>query len=191
MMRHTRFLVVGPFTVAAISLISLAALSAPPPGEAKRSGDAHGSNPTFAFGSVISGQDVRHVFTLVNERDEPLKIAKVRATCGCTLADDWEREVPAGGTWTLPVTLKTERLRGDVRKTVVVEVAGPHAQRIEFALAGHVQPHFEITPSRNLIFTWTERAEPTAAEDHDYEPARRAGRHHQGRGRTTRPSRSR
>ncbi len=114
-----------------------------------------------AFGNAVAGEDIHHVFELANPGSAPLTIESVRANCGCTTTDDWEREVPAGGTWSLPVTLKTERLHGDVRKTVVVEVAEPHAQRIEFALAGRVQPHFEITPSRNLIFAWTEKAQPT------------------------------
>ena len=148
------------FAVSA-TLVGLAAQSLGPQTSFTTAVAAGDTSPSFEFGSVVAGQDVRHTFTLVNERDEPLKIDKVRATCGCTTTDDWTREVPAGGTWSLPVTLKTERLRGDVRKTIVVEVAEPHAERIEFALAGHVQPHFDITPSRNVIFAWTKNAQPT------------------------------
>jgi hypothetical protein len=55
--------------------------------------------PTFEFGTVVAGMDVEHIFRLINQGDEP-----------------------AGATWTLPVTLKTDRLHGEVRKQIVVHV---------------------------------------------------------------------
>ena len=167
-------------SLAALAAVAIAAVGvgsgpwnqAAPPSLPARAADFTAPVPTYEFGTVVSGVDVQHVFELSNPGDTVLKIKTVRATCGCTVTDGWEREVPAGGTWTLPVTLKTARLHGDVRKEIVVHVgrAVPAATKtagetrpteIRFALAGHVQPHFDFSPNRNLIFAWTNKAKPT------------------------------
>jgi hypothetical protein len=114
--------------------------------------------PTHDFGAVIAGEDVYHVFELPNNTTAALKIEKVYATCGCTVAEDWAPDVPASGVWLLPVTLHTDRLSGDTRKTVVVEIAG--AEPIEFVLEGHVQPHFDIAPPLGFIFACPGGASP-------------------------------
>ncbi len=51
----------------------------------------------FDFGKIPQGKPVNHVFDVTNISKEPLKIANVQASCGCT-TPEWDREnaIPAG-----------------------------------------------------------------------------------------------
>jgi hypothetical protein len=45
----------------------------------------------YDFGKIPQGKPVHHVFTVVNSGQQPLKIANVQASCGCT-TPEWDRE---------------------------------------------------------------------------------------------------
>ena len=50
------------------------------------------------FGKIPQGKPVTTVFEVSNSGKEPLKIANVQASCGCT-TPEWDKEnpIPAGG----------------------------------------------------------------------------------------------
>lgn len=48
---------------------------------------------------------LEHSFTLVNRHDVPVVVKTVRADCGCVAPHAELRAIPAGGTWTLPVSM--------------------------------------------------------------------------------------
>ena len=52
----------------------------------------------FDFGKIPQGKPVTHAFEVSNVGKEPLKIANVQASCGCT-TPEWEKdkEIPSGG----------------------------------------------------------------------------------------------
>ena len=102
------------------------------------------------FGQVIAGEPVEHTFTLTNRSDRPLVIENVRTTCGCTVTDEWAKQVPPGGTWTLPVTLKTDRIDGDTRKTI--KVTTTDRKEIHLVLAGRAVQRFTYSPRRVFLF---------------------------------------
>jgi len=49
------------------------------------------------FGKIPQGKPVHYVFTVTNSSNQPLKIANVQASCGCT-TPEWDKEnaIPAG-----------------------------------------------------------------------------------------------
>lgn len=51
----------------------------------------------YDFGKIPQGKPVHHIFTVTNIGQEPLKIANVQASCGCT-TPEWDKEtaIPAG-----------------------------------------------------------------------------------------------
>ena len=51
----------------------------------------------YDFGKIPQGKPVHHVFTVTNLSNQPLKIANVQASCGCT-TPEWDKEnaIPAG-----------------------------------------------------------------------------------------------
>lgn len=48
------------------------------------------------FGDITQGDKVQHVFTFTNSGNEPLILANVETTCGCT-ASNWPRDPIAPG----------------------------------------------------------------------------------------------
>lgn len=51
----------------------------------------------YDFGKIPQGKPVHHVFIVTNKGKEPLKIANVQASCGCTTPEwDKDTEIPAG-----------------------------------------------------------------------------------------------
>ncbi|MEP7165792.1 MAG: DUF1573 domain-containing protein [Ferruginibacter sp.] len=45
----------------------------------------------FDFGKIPQGKPVHHIFTVTNMGLQPLKIANVQASCGCT-TPEWDKE---------------------------------------------------------------------------------------------------
>lgn len=45
----------------------------------------------FDFGKIPQGKPVHHIFTVTNTSQQPLKIANVQASCGCT-TPEWDKE---------------------------------------------------------------------------------------------------
>lgn len=51
----------------------------------------------YDFGKIPQGKPVTHIFAVTNISQQPLKIANVQASCGCT-TPEWDKEnaIPAG-----------------------------------------------------------------------------------------------
>lgn len=79
------------------------------------------ASPIFDFGMGKSGDIIRHRFTLKNPFDDPLRIASVASSCGCTvLPDERPREIAPGSVCELPVMVKLPHQRGEFQSTVVI-----------------------------------------------------------------------
>ncbi|MBN1490867.1 MAG: DUF1573 domain-containing protein, partial [Phycisphaerae bacterium] len=113
------------------------------------------------FGSVVAGDSVKHTFTLKNVGEGTLSITQVRPQCGCTAASNWAKEVKPGGTWELPLILRTTGYNGKVRKPITVTTNDPKMQSFQFALVGEIQARFKIEPRQNVYLVMTD---PDAVE---------------------------
>lgn len=49
------------------------------------------------FGEIPQGDPVTHTFKVVNTGDQPLTIADVKASCGCTATEYTREAIPPGG----------------------------------------------------------------------------------------------
>ena len=76
--------------------------------------------PVWDFGGIDSVRNPRlsHEFVLVNESNKTVSIRRVHSSCGCMVADDYDRELPPGGSTTLRVELQPptvpQRIRYDL-----------------------------------------------------------------------------
>lgn len=53
--------------------------------------------PVFDFGKIPQGKPVTHIFEIINNGKDSLRIVNVQASCGCT-TPEWDREkIPAPG----------------------------------------------------------------------------------------------
>jgi hypothetical protein len=80
---------------------------------------------SFDFGSVSEGDSLKHVFKVRNTGAGPLKIERVRTSCGCVASAVTTKEVPPGGTTDVDVTFNTKNRRGKQKKTVTIVSNAP------------------------------------------------------------------
>ena len=85
--------------------------------------------PEMNFGVVPPGTKVSHTFVLVNPTKASVMIRAVKPTCQCTTAESVEgKEIPAGGTLEMPVTMQVPSTTGQKNAAVNILLstgAGP------------------------------------------------------------------
>ncbi|MEM7656426.1 MAG: DUF1573 domain-containing protein [Bacteroidota bacterium] len=72
------------------------------------------------FGKVTTGTKVNHTFTFKNTGDQPLKLTRVKASCGCTTPKWSKEEVAPGEEGFIDVSFNTSGKAGHQTKTVTV-----------------------------------------------------------------------
>lgn len=87
------------------------------------------------FGAVPRGAIVRHPFVLTNRYAEPLTIADVRASCGCTSGRASASVVPPGGQAVIEAQMDTRNFVGLKATTLTVTVLTAGGQQGEARLA--------------------------------------------------------
>src|SRR5579863_9945844 len=70
------------------------------------------TEPTYNFGTVLSGPPINHVFMIKNAGSGPLKITKVLPSCGCTAAKPSKNILAPGEVSTIAATVDTKFERG-------------------------------------------------------------------------------
>ncbi len=72
------------------------------------------------FGEIKAGETVKHTYRFKNTGDQPLKLTRVKASCGCT-TPSWSKEAIAPGEeGFIEVAFNSRGKRGPQRKSVVV-----------------------------------------------------------------------
>ena len=74
----------------------------------------------FNFGTVKSGEEVKHIYKFRNTGKEPLVISNAKGSCGCTVPN-WPKEpIPVGGEGEIEVVFNTKGKSGNQTKTVTI-----------------------------------------------------------------------
>lgn len=73
----------------------------------------------YDFGKIKLNESVSHEFTFTNSGDEPLVIASVKASCGCTVTEYTKEPIPAGGKGYVKATYNAAKA-GVFSKTVTI-----------------------------------------------------------------------
>ena len=89
-------------------------------------------SPTHNFGTVVDGDMVKHSFKFTNTGDKDLVLFSVKATCGCTVPEDWPKNpIAPGEGGEIKVIFNSLNKVGAVNKTVNVEAnTNPSVSRI-------------------------------------------------------------
>lgn len=103
--------------------------------------------PTYDFGRVQSGADIRHDFYFTNTGTGPLEILQVKPSCGCTVAGQHDRIVEPGQSGKIPITMSVKNASGPVSKniTILTNVAGTDS-RVTLVVKGEVWQPVQVTP---------------------------------------------
>ena len=95
---------------------------------------------SWDFGRAFPNQRLRKEFRLRNVGGRELVIEKVSTTCGCTVAEGYDRTVPPGGSTPLVVSLETRQSSGRIEKRVAIRSNDPETPILEIAVAATVVP---------------------------------------------------
>jgi hypothetical protein len=84
----------------------------------------------FDFGKIPQGKPVTHIFQVMNNGKDSLKIGNVQASCGCT-TPEWEREkVQAPGQGTAITVGYNAAAEGPFSKFITIVYNGNHSKQI-------------------------------------------------------------
>jgi hypothetical protein len=92
------------------------------------------------FGSVEEGVDPTHVFTFVNDGDQPVTLSEVRASCGCTTPTYTSGEIAPGARGEVTVVYSSTGRPGTFDKSVFVRARGAQPEEYTLYIRGHVVP---------------------------------------------------
>jgi hypothetical protein len=104
--------------------------------------------PTYDFGRVRVGQDIKHDFWFTNTGTGPLELMKVKPSCGCTQAGGHDKIVQPGESGKIPIKLNPGRASGPIAKTILVHtnVEGEGSQ-VTLHIKGEVWHPIQATPA--------------------------------------------
>ncbi len=116
------------------------------PGAGKNAPRIAVDNPVFNFGTVLSGPQVRHVFTVRNTGKSELIIGRVLPSCGCTAAAPSRTRLAPGESAEIPVTVNTRLLAGPAADTVEIVTNDPVQPTLTLRINGYIREQVAATP---------------------------------------------
>jgi hypothetical protein len=102
--------------------------------------------PEHDFGTILQGENVRHVFDFVNNGNAPLTVEKVTSSCGCTAALASAKVLAPGESGEIQTSFDSARFRGPVKKTVYLYTNDPVQPMVQLQLKGTVKAELTLEP---------------------------------------------
>lgn len=102
---------------------------------------------TYDFGTVSQNSSISHTFVVKNTGEAPLKLIKVKASCGCTAAVLTKADIPSGGEGEINVTFKTGEKRGQHKQTITVTSNDPDNSTTKLYVTANVKVLFGFETS--------------------------------------------
>ena len=101
---------------------------------------------TFDFGTIPEGnKGLPHTFLVANKGNEPLKIAAVRTSCGCTVAK-FDSLIAPGKTGNVTAEFNTSGFTGHQEKIITVHSNDPDSARIQLMLKTFIKSALDVSP---------------------------------------------
>jgi len=104
------------------------------------------SGDTKDFGSYPAKDRREAAFVLRNGGGAPLKILRVRKTCGCTVVEVDKELLAKGEAATVKVAISPFSLSGPFAKSVHVETNAPERRFTKLTVKGDAQPLLSVSP---------------------------------------------
>jgi hypothetical protein len=106
---------------------------------------------SYDFGTVTSGEVVKRTYFFTNAGSAMLEVSNVQASCGCTTAGEWTRQVEPGKTGTIPIQFNSSNFGGQVAKTITVTCNDPTQPSVLLQITGNVWRPIEVTPQFAVV----------------------------------------
>ena len=113
------------------------------------------------FGERRTGELVEVEYRIRNQGTSPLRIHKIRASCGCTTPKIKELRIPPGETAALPIGINLKGRVGPQQQRVNLYTNDPGSPLVTLRLTGHSVPRILVDPiTLNLGMVDPEKPEP-------------------------------
>jgi len=100
----------------------------------------------YDFGIAGPDQKITHKFIFTNCGSEPLKIEKVSADCGCTVAIVSEQEVQAGNSGEITAVFESPQYEGKQEKRITFYSNDPDQPEIALTVKGMIKRDIALIP---------------------------------------------
>ncbi len=109
--------------------------------------------PVYRFGNATNNQVIEHGFVIANTGDAPLRITRIRTSCGCTVAKLPKHEVPPGERTAIEASLALHGKHGPTRQKIAVTSNDPVRSETELWFEGVAKEGLVVVPERVLFGT--------------------------------------
>ena len=92
------------------------------------------------FGAMTEGEKPTYTFVFTNTGDQPVTLAAVRPSCGCTTPDYTTEAVAPGAAGEIVVEYNSQGRPGDFRKSIAIEAEGAEPRLTTLRITGTVTP---------------------------------------------------
>ena len=103
------------------------------------------------FGKV-ERQVLKYSFKFKNTGNQTLEIKDVRAGCGCTVIQGYEKKIEPGKESTISAELNAATMKGRIEKPITVTSNDPKKPTQQLSLAAEVQVELMVLPGEHLGF---------------------------------------
>jgi hypothetical protein len=105
------------------------------------------------FGEVWAGATVERQFEFRNAGTEVLKILKIKPRCSCSAAPNYSKEVPPGGTGSIPFILRTDnKHNGPLDEYLTIDTNDPANSSTKISLKGVIRTVVEAKVTYDAVY---------------------------------------
>jgi hypothetical protein len=104
------------------------------------------AQPSYNFGTALSGPPLNHVFMIKNVGNAPLEIRNVTSSCGCTAAKPSKTILAPGEVATIPASVDTRFEQGHSLSVVTLTTNDPTNASLQLKLEGVIKPQVAAQP---------------------------------------------
>lgn len=104
------------------------------------------ATPVHDFGQIKGGEIVKYTYVFTNTGGATLEVSNVHASCGCTTAGEWTRQVQPGQTGSIPIQFDSGNFSGQVGKSITVTCNDPSQPTVTLEIKGKIWKTIEVTP---------------------------------------------
>lgn len=92
----------------------------------------------FNFGEIKEGEKVKHNYVFTNTGDQPLMIANVIPSCGCTIPTYSKAPIAPGGKGEISVEFNSANRKGQQNKNIII-VSNAEREKVSISFSAEVQ----------------------------------------------------
>lgn len=101
----------------------------------------------YDFGPMDMDLEGRHAFVFTNTGGSVLRLSKGATSCGCTLSQLDETEIPAGRSAKVVVVWKAKKEPGEYKESATIMTNDPSRDRVVLTVTGRMVPAVELVPA--------------------------------------------